>query len=360
MLSSFLTGRTQHVVYGGFISETGYMTCGVPQGSVLGPLMFSLYTSELFNAIEKHDFHCHSYADDTQLYIEVCVQDSEIAVSKTLAALDDIKIWMDANRLKLNVDKTQFIWLGTRQHLSKSVTHEIHWQSTAVHIDDSVKDLGVIVDNKLTMTEQVSAICRSSFFQLRQLRKIKQCVPRDLIESLVHAFISSRLDYGNSVLYGITDKELNRLQRVQNAAARLITGDSKFDHITPVLSELHWLPIRQRIEYKLAVLVYKCLHENAPQYLRECLIPKVSAGMRFRSAKENLLEVPFRKSKIGDRDFRVSGPSIWNSLPAKMRNPDISPTIFQKKLKTVFFERAFKNEALLWRQHRGALYKCSD
>ena len=129
-----------------------------------------------------------------------------------------------------------------------------------IHFSSTVSDLGFLIDGRLNMADHVASVCRLCFHQLRQLRQVRGSLTTAALKTLVHAFISSRLDYCNSLLSGITDSLLDKLQSVQNAAARLITGTCKFDHITPVLSELHWLPVRQRITFKVALLVYKCLH----------------------------------------------------------------------------------------------------
>ena len=157
----------------------------------------------------------------------------------------------------------------------------------------------------------------------------------------MHAFVSSRLDYGNSLLYGIAQGHLDRLQRVQNSAARLITGEWKFCHITPILQDLHWLPMRQRIDYKEASLVYKCLHGQAPSYLAECCASKVTRGMTLTAASSNQLHVPRTHTKIAERAFHVAGPTVWNSLPKEIRNPDLPLSTFHKTLKTVLFNRAY-------------------
>jgi len=168
-----------------------------------------------------------------------------------------IRDWMACNRLKLNEDKTQAIWLGTRHQLSKVMTHVLTLPNATVQFSGVVNDLGVLLDGQLTMADHVAALSRSCF-QLRQLRSIKQSLSSEATTKLVHAFISSRLDYCNSLLVGVTGQLLHRLQVIQNAAARLVTGATKYERMTPVLRSLHWLPVRHRITFKIAVTVYKC------------------------------------------------------------------------------------------------------
>ena len=151
-----------------------------------------------------------------------------------------------------------------------------------------------------------------------------QSLTPTVAQTLVQDFISCRLDYCNSLLYGIadSDSQLRRLQSVQNAAARLITGTRRTEHIAPVLQSLHWLPVRQRILFKLAVLVYKCLDGRAPAYLADdCrLIRHRRAGLRS-SWDLTKLDVPPTRTMFGDRSFAVNGPCVWNSLPASICNP---------------------------------------
>jgi len=152
----------------------------------------------------------------------------------------------------------------------------------------------------------------------------------DTGKTLVHAFISSHLDYCNSLLYSVGDSLLKKLQAVQNAAAQVVTGAKKFDHITPVLCDLHWLPVRQRIKYKLAMTVYKCLRGLAPTYLADdCLAISAIAGKRhLRSARTWTLSVPRTTTTLGIRSFVVAGPVIWNSLPATLQTATLSPLTF--------------------------------
>jgi len=142
--------------------------------------------------------------------------------------------------------------------------HGLVLSSTATTVD-SARDLGVVFDSQLTMSFHVSSMCRSAYYQLRQLGPIIRLLSVDVAKMMVQAFVSSRLDYCNCLLFGIADGLIRRLQAVQNTAERLITGTLRRDHITPVLRQLQWLPLRRRVE--LAVLVFKALHGLALQYL---------------------------------------------------------------------------------------------
>jgi len=156
------------------------------------------------------------------------------------------KTWLKASRLRLNPTKTQVMWLGSPQQLAKVNVTEVPVALARINVSETARNLGVIVDSQLTLSGQMAAVCRSGYYQLRQLRPLVRSMSSDAVKTLVRAFISCRLDYCNSMFYGITDGLMSRLQYVENAAARLVSGGSTlYDHITPVLQELHWLPVRR-------------------------------------------------------------------------------------------------------------------
>ena len=227
--------------------------------------------------------------------------------------------------------------------MEKIRVQNINLLESKLKVSENVKNLGVLLDSNLSMADHTNALVRSCFFQLRQLRVIRRCLPREARETLVQAFIGRRLDYCNSLLLGIGEGLMNKLQRVQNAAARLICGVGKFAHASPILRSLHWLPIRQRVEFKIATLVHKCLQGTAPSYLTSHCIPLSTLPNRWnlRSASAFKLHVPVTRTKVGARAFSVSGPSLWNSLPDLVRNPNVSHQSFRKTLKTILFERAY-------------------
>ena len=208
----------------------------------------------------------------------------------------------------------------------------VRHDGTMVTPATSVRNLGVVFDNELTMVQHVNAVTSSCFYQLRQLRFVRRSLSLETAKLFVHAFISSRIDYCNSIVYGASGHVTRKLQSVLHAAARLITGLRRFDHITPVLrDDLHWLPVEQRIEYKIALLVYKCLHAAGPQYLREhCTSLCVDTLYHhLRSVSRGDLHYPRTTTRrFGPRSFRLSGPVIWNSIPHNIRN---SPTLSQFK-----------------------------
>ena len=334
--SSYLSNRSFAVNLGNFSSSSASLSCGVPQGSILGPILFSIYMLPLGQIIQKHNISFHCYADDTQLYLPLKPNDRQ-NLNSLLDCLEDIKCWMAQNVLQLNENKTEVILFGPPDSI-KLTTSSLGNLSTLVK--PQVKNLGVIFDSAFKFDKQVNAVVKASFFQLRTIAKIKSFLsPKDL-EKVIHAFISSRLDYCNSLYTGISHSSLSRLQLVQNAAARLLTGTRKRDHISPILASLHWLPVRFRVDFKVLLFVFKALSGQAPSYITD-LLTSYSTTRPLRSSNLGLLAVPQSKLKSrGDRAFAVAAPRLWNSIPLSIRS---APSIdsFKSRLKTYFYSLAF-------------------
>ncbi len=173
------------------------------------------------------------------------------------------------------------------------------------------------------------------------MAKVKHFLSSKDLEIVIHALISSRLDYCNYLYIGLPQSTLSRLQMVQNAAARFLTGTKKRDHITPVLASLHWLPIKLRVDFEVLLFAYKALHNSAPDYICD-LIKPYTASRSLRSSDQLLLSVPRSRCKTkGDRAFSVMAPKLWNSLPLNIR---ASPSLdaFKSSLKTYLYSLEFE------------------
>ena len=185
-------------------------------------------------------------------------------------------------------------------------------------------------------------MCKSAFFHLYNIRRIKNYLSRENLLTLVHAFITSRLDYCNSLLYGVPKEQISKLQRVQNAAARLVMDIGKYSHITPALYDLHWLPIHARIHFKILLLAFKVIHGQAPAYLSSLMSVKSKSHYSLRSNCSTLLKPPTGKmlATLGGRSFQAAAPQLWNALPPSLRDA-ASVDTFKKNLKTFLFRKAY-------------------
>lgn len=335
--SSYLKDRTQAVRVNQSISESTPLLFGVPQGSVLGPIIFTMYTQPLADIFKKYHMSYHFYADDSQIYMSSNAKFLNDLISKLGKCVHDVKLWMDSNKLKLNEDKTEVILIGN-QVKTKYEGKFVSLNGVKIQLADVVKNLGIILDNKMNLEFCVSTLCKSLNFQLYKIASIRQYLTPEVTKKLVTSLILSRLDYCNALLAGLPKNLLSKLQIIQNNAARLIYRKKKSDHVTPILQQLHWLPVEQRIEYKICLLTYKCLHGFAPKYLSN-LLQRYTPQRELRSSKDTLYlrlqEIP--NNNYGKRAFKCIAPSLWNKLPIHIRQA-LSIDIFKSLLKTHLFK----------------------
>ncbi|KAG5839959.1 hypothetical protein ANANG_G00210920 [Anguilla anguilla] len=228
-IESYLSGRSFQVAWAGAVSAPRPLATGVPQGSVLGPLLFSLYTQSLGPVISAHSLSYHCYADDTQLFLSFPPSDTQVS-ARISACLRDIQSWMDNHHLKLNPG------------------------DTVVSSSPTAKNLGVVMDNRLSLSQNIAVVSRTCRFFLYNIRRICPFLTTYATQLLVQAMVLSRLDYCNSLLAGLPASAIRPLQLIQNAAARLVYNLPR--HVTPLLTDLHWLPVMARIKFKTLVLVW--------------------------------------------------------------------------------------------------------
>ena len=239
------------------------------------------------------------------------------------------------------MEKTEFLVVGSEHNLrSYCPDLTLNVDTTEIKPVSSVRNLGVFMDSDGSMASQVGGLCRTLNYQLRNIARIRKYLDQDSCHHIVRSFILSRLDYGNSLLAGCTNVQYNKLQRIQNRAARLICGAKRREHISPYLARLHWLPVRQRVNFKLLVYIYQCLSGSSPSYLSSDIVLhniQSSSHHYLRSlADQTRLHIPKTHRSAGDKAFFVFGPRLWNMLPIDIREAG-SLTVFKKLLKTYLF-----------------------
>ena len=286
------------------------------------------------------------FADDSQLYL-TCERaiDSTPIMEK---CIDEIRDWMVDNRLVLNDSKTEIMHIRSKfqerwKYRKPEDLSSLRVGETQVEVSDCVRDLGVYLNNRADMSNHVKKTCQNASYALYKIGRIRNVLDRTDTEKLVHAFVTSRLDYCNSLLFGIEDMHITKLQVLQNSAARLVTRTRLYEHITPVRQALHWLPIPARIEFKILLFVYKILHQQAPAYLSDLISIKVPVRVLRSNPAPGVPELEpadWDLKNYGFRSFSNAAPTLWNVLPHDVRMAP-SVTSFKTALKTHLFRQHY-------------------
>ena len=258
--------------------------------------------------------------------------------------LDDVSTWMLINRLKVNGGKTEAILFYPPRLESivsaRGLSIKVNGQD--VKIQKQIESLGVILDCNMKMEKHVNNVTKISYFHLRKITRIRNRLNQNITKTLVNVntLVTSRMDYCNSLLSSLPKKSTKKLQKAQNAAAKAITLAKRREHVTPILRELHWLPISYRSDFKILLMTYKMLNGMAPESLSS-LIYKYEPQRYLRSANENFLVRPaIPKNRYGHRALSSSSPFLWNSLPSAIRQAK-STEAFKTMVKTHFFTEHF-------------------
>ena len=285
--SLYLSGRSQRETLDGGVSKEFMTTCGVPQGSCLGPFFFTLYSGKLSMIIEKYLPCVHAYADVTQLYLSLkpgCTAAEEESIAAMENCIIAIRAWMIMDKMKINDIKTEFMIIGTKQLLNEVNIKTSSVSDSAVAPAAMARNLGVLFDENMTLLPHINA-CKTAFYYI-YITRIRKYLSVETTRTLLHAVVIGRLDYCDSLLYGLPMKSMSKLQRVQNAAARLITNTPRYDHITPVLRSLQWLPVKERVTFEILTLSFKAIHGLAPDYIQRLVTLQFPSRYSLRRNNE--------------------------------------------------------------------------
>lgn len=333
---SYLSNRSQAVIIQGVRSTEHNLEQGVPQGSVLGPTLYTMYTQPLGRLLRSHYVNFQMYADDIQLYKSVSPNEVTLLLTQIENCLNDVGKWMIVNKLKMNQEKTEVLLIDPKNKCETTIDY-INIDGDRVKLSSHARNLGVMFNDKLSNDTHFNTISKTLYCEIRKIGQLTQFLDRYSLKTLMCSFVLTRIDYCNSLFVNSSDESLNKLQRFQNTAAKIILGKKKNDHVSPLFRDLHWLPIRSRIVYKISLLVFKCINLRAPAYLQE-LVQMYIPSRALRSQSQFLLKVPKTGSvRLSGRSFYHSAPQIWNSLPQRIRTIDTEAE-FKTAMKTYLFD----------------------
>ena len=358
---SYLRPHGFKVNVDGHYSSYKEIFSSVPQGSCSGPQLYSVYASTMryvlnndwpFDLVPPQGYdgsiELNGFADDHLLNkgFNLSVRLAELFTKWVMEhSLSEIDNWMHQNCLKMNSQKTEFIYFGSKRQLSKCEIDDIIVCRNTVTRVGAIKLLGMDLDSQLSFKSHIVRKSRTAMFSLLKIKHIRKHLTVQACEVLIHSLVMSHLDYGNSLFFGLPDCNINKLQRVQNAAAKVVLQSRRMDSWTECFMELHWLPIRACIEHKILMLVYSSVHCLAPKYLSDKIQHKADGRPGLQSSNDfQALVVPRTKHMtFADGAYSVSVPKLWNKLPTSVKSaPDLDT--FKKNLKTHLFVREFMSK----------------
>ena len=328
--NSYLSGRTQSVKIDNTISSKRDVSFGVPQGSILGPVLFLIFVNDMAQIATKCSLV--QYADDSQFIHTGTVDRIDELIMDAELTLRNAKEYFDKNGLLVNASKTQIIFIGSRQNISKIPENiKIQFDGSCISPSKYVKNLGVYLDNYMTYDKHIDEIYKKTIGILMYLNRIKNKLTPEMRSSVVQSLALSHIYYCIKIwgTAGIT--QIQRMQKLQNFAAKIVNANArKFDHATPIINNLQWLKVKQKFCFEVCTFVYKILEGNLPRWLL-ALATVGDVGM-VRTRQQHNLMIPRSNTITGERNLAVKGPKLWNDIPQVIKSSSSCYT-FKKKIK---------------------------
>lgn len=339
---SYLGGRKQFVNLENDVSDLIDISFGVPQGSVLGPLLYSLYVNDIGDIFHNSSFHL--YADDLQNYLSFQPSDLYNAVSVINDEAKRLVDYARGHNLAINSSKTQVILVGNVKLLNKlpDVKPSVVIDDVALPYLETVNDLGVIVDRHLTWEPFATSICNKSRGVIHRIRRHKDILPPVVRKRLIEALVFPILDYGISITYGMLFKSCEKLQRVQNACVRLVFNLRWDSHISSYYDDLKWLNISQRRNYQALCLLKRVLLYQTPVYLYCKITPVDTVVSRCRRDDKPLLRLPLHSTDKERGTFWIAAIYLWNQLPSYIMHCT-SIQCFKSRVREYIFSQCLIN-----------------
>ena len=312
---SYLSDRQQKCIVNGELSGSRAVTCGVPQGSLIGPLLFLIYINDLPNCLTKA--LPRMYADDTSISIAASsLSELELALNAELANLHE---WLNVNKLSLNIAKTEFMLIGSRQRLATTIDHSLTVQIKGHEIDGvpHTKSLGVYIDRNLSWSKHVNETAKIVSSGIGALKRLRPFICEDTAILLYRALIEPYFDYCCPVWGGLSNELADKLQKLQNRAIRVITKSDYYSSADALRGKLGWDDLCTRRKKQKLKLMFKTLNDQSPEYLKDLFKP-FSTDYGLRNC-DNKLVLPQPRTDFLKRSFCYSGAHLWNSLPSKVR-----------------------------------------